>query len=165
MHVPVTDAFDESSTLKSLEVKLTPRQVEWLEQKADERDLSFDHVLRALLTKQIRESSTASISPTHSGDRSPSAPADDPDKRRSATADAEDEDGPSSIVESLRSASERLQDLTDAEGEASASDLSDTLARLGARRDASDADATEDNNDAVVVDDRGPSMFDFVEEE
>jgi len=166
MNVPVTDAFDDSDALQPREVKLTPRQIEWLEQKADERGLSFDHVVRALVTKQIRNADAPSTPPVDSEDRDPSSPAADATGTRSpATADARDEDSPSSIVESLRSASERLQDLTDTDDESTGSDLPDTLARLGARRETSEADATKEDNGTVVVDDRGPSMFDFVEEE
>jgi len=163
MHVPVTDAFDDSTALQSLEVKLTPRQIEWLKQKADERSLSLDHVLRALITKQIRNSNAPSPS---SGDRNPSAPAsDDTPPRRHAAATPDEDDAPASIVESLRSASERLQDLTDGDDESSGSDLSNTLARLKTRREASDSDAPEtEGDDAVVLDDSGPSMFDLVEE-
>jgi len=162
MNVPVPDAFDDSDALQPREVKLTPRQIEWLERKADERGLSFDHVVRALVTKQIRNADAPSPPPVHSEDRDPSSPAADATGTRSpATADAGDENSSSSIVESLRSASERLQDLTDADDESTGSDLPAPLAHLKARREASDADAA-DGDDAVVLD-TGRSMFDLVE--
>jgi hypothetical protein len=164
MRIPVTDAFDESTPLQSLEVELTPRQIEWLEQQANERGLSVDHMLRALITKQIR-GATAETSPSaHSGDGAPPASSEDSSGKREETAPPDAEEGPTSIVESLRSASERLQDLTDEDETGAAPDLADTLDRLKARRDGSDARATDENNDAVVVDDSGPSMFDLVEE-
>jgi len=156
MRVPVTDAFDDSAPLQSLEVELTPRQIEWLEQQADERGLSVDHMLRALVTKQIR-GATAETSPSaHSGDGAPPASSEDPSGKRTETEPPNAEEGPTSIVESLRSASERLQDLTDEDEKGSAPDLADTLDRLKARREAADADAADG-------DDAGRSMFDLVE--
>lgn len=161
MRVPVTDAFDDSTPLQSLEVELTPRQIEWLEQQADERGLSVDHMLRALITKEIRGSDTEERLPAGSGDGAPVASVSGATDEREQAPPRDD--GPTSIVESLRSAQERLQDLTDEDEKMSTGpDLSDTLARLKARREASDADAA-DGDDAVMVDDAGRSMFDLVE--
>jgi len=165
IRLPVTDAFDEPASLQSLEVELTPRQIEWLERQADERSLSVDHVLRTLITAQIRGSDAESPPPVPSGDGTPSASDADPAPEGSDAPTNDEEDRSTSIVESLRSASERLQDLTDEDDEeedSAASDRSDTPARLTARRDAADEDAEDE--DAVVLDDSGPSMFDLVED-
>ena len=163
MRVPVTDAFAETDQLRSVEVELPPRQIEWLKRQADERSLSVDHVLRALITAQIRGTDPEFGSPASSGDGAlPSA--DSTVERTDATTNGDEESGPTSIVESLRSASERLQALTDEEDDSTGPDLSDTLARLKTRREASDPDAAEKEDDAVVLDDRRPSMFDLVED-
>jgi hypothetical protein len=160
LSIPVTDAFDEPASRQSLEVELTPRQIEWLERQADERSLSVDHVLRALITAQIRGSDAEPPPPVRSDDGTPPASDADPAPERTDAPPNDEDDGSTSLVESLRSASERLQDLTEEDEESAASDRSDTLARLTARRDATDEDA-----DAVVLENRGPSMFDLVEEE
>jgi hypothetical protein len=177
MQIPVTDAFDDPAPLSSLEVKLTPRQIEWLEETADERGLSVDHVLRSLITAHIQGGEPAPASPSRSGDGVPRIPEVDPApdvNQNPATDDegpaAEEEAGTSSsIVDSLRSASERLQDLTD-DDESESSDLRDTLSRLQSRAaaasDAASSDETVSGADAeVVVDDRSRSMFDMVEDD
>jgi len=168
MRVPVTDAFDDSDQLESLEVKLTPDQIEWLEQMAAKRNLSLDHMLRTLLTAKMREAEEPSPPSPESGDSIPHSPdeAPTPSEAASETNAKEDDDSPS-IVESLRSASERLQDLTEEEEDAKESDLHDTLARLRTHVDnASDSEdeSNEDGPGTVLVDDPGRSMFDMVEE-
>jgi len=180
MQIPVTDAFDDADPLRSLEVELTPRQVDWLEQKADERGLSVDHVLRSIITAQIRGANSGPVPSSHSGDGVPHSPSVNPAPKgdRDAAAD-EEEDSPSSIVDSLRSASERLQDLTDDDsGPEPSSDLRDTLSRLQSYADASPEAASSDEETSsdenapsteesaeVVVDDPGRSMFDMVEDD
>ena len=178
MHVPVTDAFDDSDQLRSLEVELTPRQIEWLETKAEKRGLSLDHMLRSVITAQIRGAESESEAPVHSGDGVPHAP--DVDPAPEVDGDVEDdaeettaEDDSSSIVDSLRSASERLQDLTDDDGEPeSDSDLRDTLTRLQSYADAPSDDGSPDEETAstedaadIMVDDQSRSMFDMVEDD
>jgi hypothetical protein len=67
----------------------------------------------------------------------------------------------------LRSASERLQDLTEEDEAAEAPDPRDILQRLQARLESeADADEGEDSSGgAVLVDDQSRSMFDMMEEE
>lgn len=180
MQIPVTDAFDDTDPLRSLEVELTPRQVDWLEQKADERGLSVDHVLRSIITAQIREANSEPAPSSRSGDGAPQSPDVNPAPEGGRDAAADDaEDSSSSIVDSLRSASERLQDLTDDDSESEpSSDLRDTLSRLQSYADASteeassneepspdeDAPSTEETPD-FVVDDHSRSMFDMIEDD
>lgn len=179
MRVPVTDAFDDSDQLESLQVKLTPDQIEWLRQTADERDLSLDHVLRTILTAQMRNEEDAPAPPPGSGDSIPHSPDEQPTPSKADANQATDDTSPGedkssrdngspSIVESLRSASERLQDLTEEEEEdANETDLHDTLDRLRAH-----VDSTNDENDSadhtpetVLMDDTpSRSMFDMMEE-
>lgn len=177
MRVPVTDAFDENDHLESQEVELTTKQVEWLQKKADEQGLSFDHVLRSVITAQIRAQSDGlkDASSTAKGDGSPSAAAQASAAGVAASNDAakeaDDEDetnGPSSIVDSLRSASERLQDLTEKDAAASIPDPHATLQRLQARL-GDESDAADESEDAshgtVLVDEQSRSMFDMMEDE
>lgn len=175
MRVPVTDAFDESDHLESREVELTTKQVEWLEKKADEQGLSFDHMLRSVITAQIRAQSEGMDDPSSpaKGDGSPSAAAqvsaDGVAASDNESTETDDEDGgPSSIVDSLRSASERLQDLTEKDDEAETPDPHDTLKRLQARLgEGSDADDEPDGESpgTVILQNQNRSMFDMMEEE
>lgn len=176
MRVPVTDAFDESDHLESKEVELTTKQVEWLQKEADEQGLSFDHMLRSVITAQIRAQSEGlkDASSPAKGDGSPSAAAQvsaDSVDVSDDTAEETDEDdesaSPSSIVDSLRSASERLQDLTEEDDTAETPDPHDTLQRLQSRLgDDSDADdeAEDASHGTVLVDEQRRSMFDMMEE-
>jgi primosomal protein N' len=184
MRVPVTDAFDDTDQLESLEVTLTSEQIEWLRQTADERDLPVDHVLRTILTAQMRDENETAAPPSESGDSIPHSPDKHPtpssaEAERSATDDVPEtdesssnesssEDDSPSIVESLRSASERLQDLTEDEDDAKEPDRHDTLARLRAHAEnAQDAenDATENDPETVLMDDApSRSMFDMMED-
>jgi hypothetical protein len=181
MRVPITDAFDDSDRLESVEVELTSKQIEWLREKADERDLSLDHVLRSVITAQIRaqddsldEASARSTprngqssvpAPGRSGDGAAkaSAPADS-----SSSSDTDADDGSPSIVDSLRSASERLQDLTEKDDEAETPDPHDTLKRLQARLgEGGDADDEPEGESpgTVILQNQNRSMFDMMEEE
>ncbi len=168
LSIPVTDAFDDTDQFESLRVELSPEQIEWLEETAAERGLSVGHMLRTIITAQMRGSDVPSSTSETSGDgavRPPSvdapsgtdmAPTADPDKGdtaqrtdSTASADRPDRSDPPSIVDSLRSASDRLQNLTDAEERSeentreadpstdadlpdTESDLPDTLSRLQA---------------------------------
>jgi hypothetical protein len=164
MRVPVTDAFDDTDQFESLEVELTPKQIEWLEQNAEERGLSLDHMLRSIITAQIRGTDDLPSAPT-AGDGAPQSPQNDsPDTGGTDVAedrDDDNEDSPS-IVESLRSATERLQDLTEEE-EAEESDLHDTLSRLQSRMGGSSAE--DEENDGVLIENDNRSMFDMMEDE
>lgn len=183
MRIPVTDAFDEKETLESLEVKLTPEQLNWLKEKANDRGLSLNHVIRATITAQIRADADEVLDPSTSeemsspassdvsGDGMPPSPADisaSDQSDRSADHEEEAEDASdSSIVDSLRTASERLQDLTE-ETASEESDMPDTLSRLRARfEDTSDSEDTaseEESNNHVMVDTQTQSMFDMMDE-
>lgn len=180
VQIPVTDAFDDIDPLRSLEVELPPRQIDWLERKAGERGLSVDHVLRSIITAQIREANSEPAPSSRSGDGVPQSPSVSPTPEGGRDAAADDaEDSPSSIVDSLRSASKRLQDLTDDDSETEpSSDLRDTLSRLQSYADTSSEEAssngepspdegapsTEETPD-IVVDDHGRSMFDMIEDD
>jgi hypothetical protein len=185
MRVPITDAFDESAHLESVEAELTSRQIEWLREKADERDLSLDHVLRSVITAQIRAqddsledtgsrskpdneqpSVRSSSSPAAS---SPPAQSDAQEPATSNGTSTEDEsrDDSPSIVDSLRSASERLQDLTEKDDEAETPDPHDTLKRLQARlgETSDDADKVEEESPGtVILQNHDRSMFDMMED-
>jgi len=163
MHVPVTDAFDSTDSMEPVEVALTPKQIEWLERKAEERSVSVDHMLRSLITEKIREGSAAASS-SPSGDGAPfSSPNDDADTETTAS----DDSSTTTIFESLQTASEQLQDLTDDETAADA-ESPDTLSQLRARLDtSSDAeDASSDSPpESALVDSANRSMFDLMDDE
>jgi hypothetical protein len=166
MRVPITDAFDETEHLESIEVELTRKQVEWLREKADERNLSLDHVLRSVVTAQIRaQNGDGSASPPPTPQNGQSSSTTSPDDGQ---ADAPAADDSPSIVDSLRSASERLQDLTEQDDAAETPDPHDTLARLQARLgedEDTDETADQDPPGTVLLDNQNRSMFDMMEEE
>ncbi|PSQ97125.1 MAG: hypothetical protein BRD55_04270 [Bacteroidetes bacterium SW_9_63_38] len=179
MQVPATDAFDHTDEFDSLQVELTPEQIEWLEQTASDRGLSVGHLLRSIITAQMRGVDETPSLPEESGggaSRSPSV--DVSDKGPRSTDDPEDEasdrsDAPN-IVESLRSASERLQDLTEKEEENQTenSGLHDTLERLQAHMDLPSGDDQPDaeEEDAktpsrTMLQNQNPSMFDMMDDE
>lgn len=178
MRVPVTDAFDESDHLESREVELTTKQVEWLRKKADEQGLSFDHMLRSVITARMRAQSDDpedAAAPAR-GAGSPSAAAtpsgdgvDASNDGANAPDDGAETADPASIVDSLRSASERLQDLTEQDDAPETPDPHDTLQRLQARlgKDSDTDDETQDatSHGTVLIDDQSRSMFDMMEEE
>jgi len=146
VNVPVTDAFSGGTSLESLEVELTPKQVEWLRSKAAKRDLSVDHVLRSLITDQIRsrgEETSATPAPAGSTD--------------AADGDEIDDSSPS-IVDSLRSANERLQELTD-------DDASDRTSDERSQSPPPPNRPAGGDDDASVLVEEGPSMFDLMEDE
>jgi hypothetical protein len=180
MQIPVTDAFDSADPLRSLEIELTPRQVDWLERRADERGLSVDHVLRSIIATQIQGANSGPVPSSRSGDGVPHSPSVNPTPEGDRDAAADQEEGnPPSIVDSLRSASERLQDLTDDDSEPEpSSDLRDTLSRLQSYADTSPEAASSDGDPSpdehapsteetadIVVEDPGRSMFDMVEDD
>lgn len=164
--VPITDAFDDTDELEALPVKLTPEQVEWLQEKAEEQGVSVDHMLRTLLNAQMRDAEDTTPLPSQSGDGAPqSTTTPTSADARSADDDTSqsDTDTPS-IVESLRSASERLHDLTEEEEESeSTHDLDDTLSRLRARVGSTSSDDTNDEPGNVLMDESNQSMFDMVD--
>jgi len=180
MRVPITDAFDDSDRLESVEVELTSKQIEWLRKKADERDLSLDHVLRSVITAQIRaqddsldEASSRSRPTTGQPSAPPPARSGDGAVEASAPAgsssssETDADDGSPSIVDSLRSASERLQDLTEKDDEAETPDPHDTLKRLQARLgEGNDADDEPEGESpgTVILQNQNRSMFDMMEE-
>jgi len=166
--IPITDAFDATDHLKSLEVELTAEQLEWLRAKAAERDLSLDHMLRSVITAQMRAQGDSAVPPSGDGMTSPSASSSSPVQATSdADTDTTDDSSPS-IVDSLRSASERLQDLTEQDDDAETPDPHDTLERLQARLgENSDADeeSDADNPGTVILQNQNRSMFDMMEDE
>ncbi len=165
MHIPVTDAFDDTDQFKSLEVELTTEQIDWLREKAEKQNLSLNHVLRSMITAQMRSEDEYGKEPYV-----PSASGDGQPVFSSASAEESTDDvggnGSSSIVESLRSANERLQDLTEQDDIAESSTPADTLERLQARLgNTSDADDAEDDaQGSYVVENQNRSMFDMMDE-
>jgi seryl-tRNA synthetase len=173
MHVPVTDAFDETDQLESLRVELTPEQIEWLEETAAERGLSVDHMLRSIITAQMRGVDDTPSVPEESGDgTSHSASMNVSDNDTATTKQSEGKEdaersNPPSIVESLRSASERLQDLTEEE-EAQESNLHDTLSRLRAHMGSTndtDDDGSSNTPSRTMLSNENQSMFDMMDDE
>ncbi len=167
--VPITDAFDDTDEWESLNVELTAEQIEWLERKADERGVSVGHMLRTVLTAQMR-GTTDIPSPGPSGDGAPQSDSRESTDTSGTTGGKESDTDTPSIVESLRSASERLDDLTEKdEGEDEEDDeLGDTLARLKTRAESManrGGDEAEDDPDpgTVLMDDSDQSMFDMVD--
>jgi len=176
IQVPVTDAFDKTDQLESLRVELTPKQIEWLEDTAAERGLSVGHLLRSIITAQMRGVDETPSVPNASGDgTSRPASMDVAGNGSATTTESRDEkesdnSDPPSIVESLRSASERLQDLTEEkeENETKESGLHDTLARLQAHMDNTpDADEDDSSNtpSKTMLGNENRSMFDMMDEE
>lgn len=162
MHMPITDAFDSTKKLESVEVELTSKQIEWLERKAEKRGVSLDHMLRSLVTAQIRGVDEGRARPP-AGDGAPPSSADRDDE---ATSDDDTES--TTIVESLRSASEQLQDLTEDEEDPDEPELSDTLSRIRSRLEGdsdSGESSSESTSETVLLDDETPSMFDMMEDE
>lgn len=133
MEIPVTDAFDETDTFESLNVQLHPDHIEWLQSRAEAYDLSIEHVLRSVINAQMRADDVA--------------PSD---------ASSNDE----SVVESLRTANERLQQLMERKGSQTDSDDAgsrSTLARLRARLDG-DSENRSDGDRASNSSLHPPSM-------
>jgi hypothetical protein len=167
--IPITDAFDATDRLESLEVELTTEQIEWLRAKAEERGLSLDHMLRTVVTAQMRAQGDepATSAPSGDGLAESTPPTASPTGAESDTDEADD-DKPS-IVDSLRSASERLQDLTEKDDDAETPDPHDTLKRLQARlgeSGESDAETNEEESPGtVILQNRNRSMFDMMEDE
>lgn len=192
MNVPTTDAFDEAGQFESLLVELTPRQIEWLEETAAERGLSIDRMLRSIIAAQMRSiDEMLSASAEADDGASRPSPVNVSTDDTASSDDAEDTGAPDhsdspSIVESLRSASERLQNLTEKERpeeeqneaeDTKDSGLQDTLERLQAHMDLpSEDDRPDDQSDAeeentktpsrtMLQQNQSPSMFDMVDDE
>ena len=171
--IPITDAFDTTDQLESLEVELTAEQIEWLRTKADERGLSVDHMLRTIITAQMRaegdeETSASAPSPGDGMAESPPATVS-PTEAEASTDTNEADDNTPSIVDSLRSASERLQDLTEKDDDAETPAPHDTLKRLQARLGENGESDTETNEEerpgTVILQNENRSMFDMMEDE
>ncbi len=167
MDVPTTDAFDETDGLKSLEVELPARQIEWLHRAAETRNRSVDHILRAIITMHLRSQNTGRAAHP---EEDPSLPSDGSSSSSNDGARAPNDASSPSIVDSLRSATEQLQDLTkqdDTEEPGETDDPSDlraTLARLDPHL--KKADRAEDSpHETLLLDRHRRSMFDLMQEE
>jgi len=164
MQMPITDAFDDTDSFERFETALTPAQIEWLETQADERGVSVNHMLRAVVTAQMRSGEEASGGRT-SGD-SASWPSSG---TRHADGEWESRERPSSFIDNLRSAHDRLQDLTSEGAEAKQPMSQDAVTRLQTHTERSEATAEQserreqDGSDVPERSDR--SMFDLVEDE
>lgn len=118
--VPVTDAFDNSTSMDLLEVELTSAQVEWLEQTAEERGVSVGHVLRTIVTAQMRTDEEQSRSMA-SGDGMPvSFSGEEPesasaDETSSNEASANTSSDPDHLLNRLRSTNQQLKKISEKE--------------------------------------------------
>lgn len=113
MSIPVTDAFRDNDSLKSLTVRLRPAQLEWLRQQADSNDCSIDRMARSIINDYMNQedATPASASGTASGEGAKETQ----DAGSEGASASQDEEAPKerqSVVESLRSTSERLERLT-----------------------------------------------------
>lgn len=167
MDVPTTDAFDETNDLESLEVELPAQQIEWLHRAAESQNRSVDHVLRTIITMHLRSQNTGPAAPAEE-DSSP--PSDGSSSSSNDGARAPHDASSPSIVDSLRTATEQLQDLTKQDeteepGDADdPSDLRATLARLDPHL--KKADRAEDSpHETLLLDRHRRSMFDLMQEE
>lgn len=164
MRIPITDAFDNPDSMEELEVAFTPEQMEWLAQKAEDRNLSIGHLLRAMVEEKRNES--ASSASSFSGDGVPHAVGTGEGPRtRTEETDSGDAEGASTLIEELRSANERLQNLTNDDEEKQEGEAHETIARLAVRaNEASGSDATGGQGGTEASEERHRSMFDLVEE-
>ena len=154
IQIPVTDAFDDSEH-ESVTANLRPEHVEWLQSRARTLDLSFDEVLQAVIDAQMEL--LAAEKP-------------EPEEKRTG-----------SVVDSLRSANKRLQEMMDQTKSRSktqsrsnsTSDPSDTLSRLRARLGDGSAEAdphlsvrppSAPDAPGEASSNTGPSMFDLMDE-
>ena len=126
MSIPVTDAFDESTPLEPISIYLPSEQIAWLRSQAEATEQSLDELLRAMIKtyRRDRPSPSASSSSEDSEERTPS-----------------EGSGPTSIVESLRSTSERLERLTERE---TTQDLPDPMERLRQRLQQTNEEASSE---------------------
>lgn len=154
--------------LKTLDVELTPRQVAWVQREAEKQNRSVDQLLRSILTDRIRREKRGAVSRSRTEAPSPSSRTSNSAAARVEDASTCEDKRASSVVESLRSASKQLEDLTEDEVEADPSDLSDTLDRLEAQMGedggSSEPAATQEESESVLLDRSSRSMFDLVEE-
>jgi hypothetical protein len=141
MQIPVSEAFQDGRQEVTLE--LDSDQIQWLNAKAEEHDVSPDQVVRYLINAQIRGDESL---PT---DLHQSAPPEDASPA-GASGPEEDAEKQSSILEDLRDASNMLNDLTsnDEPSSESGADRPDASNRsrppTGAELSASDPDAEPD---------------------
>lgn len=153
--------------LKTINVDLTPKQIEWLQRTAARQSRSVDQLVRSIITARMRSGKGGRVS--RSGDGVPTPSRNASKSAETRTEGASEDESPSSIVESLRSTSKQLEDLTEDDVEADPSDLSDTLARLQARMDdeggSDESETREEHVESVLLDRQNRSMFDLVEEE
>jgi len=164
MQIPITDAFDDTDSFERFEAALTPAQIEWLETQASERGLSVNHMLRAVVTAHMRSCEELSGG-SASGDSAswPSAEARDAEGARGSR------ERPSSVIDNLRSAHDRLQELTSEGAAAKKASSQDASSRLQTHTERSEATAEQsdgmeqDVSDAPERSDR--SMFDLAEDE
>ena len=108
MSIPTTDAFEDTS-LESLTVQLKPEQVQWLRERARRANMSLNDALQGVLDQIMEADASSSDVPSGSANGSASTETATTD---GSTDDAKDDGRTQSVVESLRSTSERLEQLT-----------------------------------------------------
>lgn len=164
--VPVTDAFDDSETMEPLDIEMTPAQIEWLEQTAAERGVSVGHVLRTIVTAQMRAAEDdASASATHAGDGRPPSFSDEEGTDASARP-SDDEDN---LLDRLRAVNEQLPDRAtdqsdDGREEDETAEAASLFPVIDDSSNASDATSTQRRSDPTPHEDGERSMFDMVED-
>jgi plasmid stabilization system protein ParE len=138
LQIPVTDAFDDANT-QSVTVDLTTDQVDWLQAQADDLDLTLDQMLRSIVATQMRLEESEETEST---------------KRKR------------SVVDSLRTANERLKEMMESTRSRNES-TSDTLTRLrkrlgdGAPHSTDTPPSLQSSSDTPGDD--APSMFDLMD--
>jgi hypothetical protein len=113
MSIPVTDAFRDNDSFTSLTVRLRPAQLEWLRQRADSNDCSIDRMARSIINDYMNQEGADSASAP--GTASGEGAAETQGSGSEGASASQDEEAPKerqSVVESLRSTSERLERLT-----------------------------------------------------
>lgn len=118
--IPVTDAFNENDVMSSLEVELTPSQIEWLEQAAEQQDVSIGHVIRMLLTARMREADPSSSldrgNETTTGDGVPPDFADEVVEAGASEESSTEASSDDNLLDRLRSTHEQFKELAGEKG-------------------------------------------------
>lgn len=158
--VPVTDAFDESEKMNSVEVEMTPAQIEWLEQMAEERGVSVGYLLRTIVTAKMRTAGADEREPSavHSGDGAA------PSALEGETEDAPTQSDEDNLLDRLRAVNEQLRDREqEQEKSEQATDATSLFPAISELPDPSDTTTQHQSNPAPPREGER-SMFDMVEE-
>jgi hypothetical protein len=162
MQVPLSDEFDDGD-LESVAVKFRADQLEWLREKAEAADLSLDRVVRSVIDARMRAAGDGQAAGNTATDDTPleEVKADAAAEDRAGDQD-DDQDNGESVVESLRSASKRLDELMASRSEdtGGGNPLARLRDRLGEEDDGGEAGEDASDDDADVIDVPLPEEFD-----